>query len=121
MHLKGVGQNIKKFRELKNITREFIAGELGMTVGGYSKIERNETDLKFSKIQKIAELLEVEIAQLLNFDVNELLNRTEHLPIDGFERTKSKDLQENHYREKYIKMLESENKMLKELLKYKNK
>jgi transcriptional regulator with XRE-family HTH domain len=115
--MEGIGQNIKKFRELKNITREFIAGELGMTVGGYSKIERNETDLKFSKIKKIAELLEVEIPQLLSFDVNVFLSNTKQTQLDVQDKTKSKGHQENLYREKYIKMLESENKILKELLK----
>jgi transcriptional regulator with XRE-family HTH domain len=117
--MEGLGQHIKKFRELKNITREYIAEELGMTVGGYSKIERNETDLKFSKIKKIAEILEVDISEILNFDLTRFLNKNEHIHMDIHDKSKSKGNLENIYREKYIKMLESENKILKELLKNK--
>ena len=117
--MEGIGQNIKKFRELKNITREYIAEELGMTVGGYSKIERNETDIKFSKIKKIAEILEVEISQIINLDVIQLLSKNEQIHAEGHDKTKGKSNYENIYREKYIKMLESENKILKELLKNK--
>jgi hypothetical protein len=32
-------ENIKKFMELKNITREDLAGHLEMSLSGYSKLE----------------------------------------------------------------------------------
>ena len=53
--MENIGDNIKKFRELKNITREQMASDLEMSLSNYSKIERNEIDLTISRIQKIAQ------------------------------------------------------------------
>ena len=61
-------KNIKNFRELKNISREEIANLLGMTVSGYSKIERGEVDLSISKLYKIASILNIEVDLILNFN-----------------------------------------------------
>ncbi|MFN5628467.1 MAG: helix-turn-helix domain-containing protein, partial [Bacteroidota bacterium] len=58
-----IGNNIKKYREIKNLTRESVAAEMDMSVSGYSKIERNEVDLTVSKVKKIAEVLGVDVSQ----------------------------------------------------------
>ena len=62
--------NIKKIRELKNHTREFVAYELGMSTSGYGKIERGEVDLTISKIIKIASVLDVSIDFIFQFNVD---------------------------------------------------
>lgn len=110
-----LGENIKKFRELKNVTRESMASELDMSLSGYSKIERNEVDLTISKIQKIAEILKVDISQILNFDVSQIFNVSNNNVVQGL-GAKAENMHfhgEDDYKEKYIKMLEEENKRLK--------
>jgi len=62
--------NIKKIRELKNLTRDYVAAELEMSTSGYGKIERGEIDLTVSKLYKIASILNVSITDLLFFDVS---------------------------------------------------
>lgn len=57
MDIKIISANIKKYRELKGLTREVVASELEMSVSGYSKIERGEIDLTITKLQKISEVL----------------------------------------------------------------
>lgn len=52
MDIKIISANIKKYRELKGLTREVVASELDMSVSGYSKIERGEIDLTITKLQK---------------------------------------------------------------------
>ena len=69
-------KNIKKIRELKNITREYIAGELGMSTSGYGKIERGEVDLTVTKIIRIAAILDVSVSFILNFDVNQIFEES---------------------------------------------
>ena len=44
-------------RELKNLTQEHLAEELGMSVSGYSRIERDEVKLSSDKLVKISEVL----------------------------------------------------------------
>jgi transcriptional regulator with XRE-family HTH domain len=62
--------NIKKIRELKNLTREYVADELSMSTSGYGKIERGEVDLTLSKLGKIAKVLEVSVDFIFKFDVS---------------------------------------------------
>ncbi|MES2806240.1 MAG: helix-turn-helix transcriptional regulator [Bacteroidota bacterium] len=64
-----VYKNIKKIRELKNFTREFMADKLKMSTSGYGKIERGEVDLTISKLVKIAIVLNVTVEFIYMFDV----------------------------------------------------
>lgn len=102
-----VSDNIKKFRELKNLTREQMASELGMSLSGYSKIERGEIDLTISKVYKIAEVLKVEVPQILNFDAAQIFNVSNNNNVNGIV-VENVHVKQDEYREKYIKMLEME-------------
>ena len=65
-----VYKNIKTIRELKNLTREYVADALGMSTSGYGKIERGEVDLTVSKFIMISEVLEVDVDYIFKFDVS---------------------------------------------------
>lgn len=71
-----VYKNIKKIRELKNLTREHVADELKMSTSGYGKIERGEVDLTVSKLVKIANVLGVSIEFIFKFDVSNFFNQS---------------------------------------------
>lgn len=60
--------NIRKIRELKSLTREFVAEEVKMSMSGYGKIERGEVDLTVSKLIEIAKVLDVSVEFILKFD-----------------------------------------------------
>lgn len=66
--------NIRKIRELKNLTREYVAEELKMSMSGYGKIERGEVDLTVSKLIEIAKVLDVSIEFIFRFDVSVFFN-----------------------------------------------
>lgn len=59
---------------MKNLTRDFVAGEMEMSTSGYGKIERGEIDLTISKIARIASILGISISDLLFFDVSIFFN-----------------------------------------------
>ena len=61
-----IARNIRQIRELKNFTQEYMANELGLTQPAYVKIEQGLTVLKIDRLQKIADILEVDISTLLN-------------------------------------------------------
>jgi transcriptional regulator with XRE-family HTH domain len=71
-----IGENIKKLRELKNYTQAYMATQLDMSISGYAKIESNRTDVSLSKVSKIAEILETDIAKILNFDAKTIFNQS---------------------------------------------
>lgn len=60
--------NIKKLRELKNYTQQYMAESLGITQAAYSKIEKGKTQLSYIKLEKIANILEVTVEAVVNFD-----------------------------------------------------
>jgi transcriptional regulator with XRE-family HTH domain len=67
-----IGQKIKKLRELRNYTQSYMAIELDMTQQGYSKIEK-EGKLSVDQLDKIAKILQVEAAYILNFNEQQIL------------------------------------------------
>ncbi len=65
-----VGTKIKKVRELKNFTQEYVAEQVGMTTSGYSRIERGEVRVSIERLEQIARALGVQPNDLTNFDEN---------------------------------------------------
>lgn len=113
-----IGDNIKKLRELKNITREKMASDLELTPSGYSKIERNETDITISRIEQIAQILNVDLGQILNFDTSQIFNVSNNNLVQGLgAKAENMHFHGDDYKEKYIKALEDEIVRLKKIAK----
>lgn len=109
-----IGDNIKKFRELKNITREQMAADLNMSLSNYSKIERGEIDLTISRVQEISNIIGIDVSQILNFDATQIFNVSNNGTVQGLgARAENMHFHGDDYKEKYIKMLEQENERLK--------
>jgi transcriptional regulator with XRE-family HTH domain len=68
-----IGNNIKTVRELQNYTQDYVAEKLGITQSAYSKIERDEVDITFSKLQKICEVLSVSLADIINLEAKNII------------------------------------------------
>ena len=58
-----VHENIRAVRRAKGLTQEEVAEKLDMSVNGYGDIERGLCDIKLTRLQQIAELFDVELAQ----------------------------------------------------------
>ena len=69
-----IGAKIKKLRELKDIPQKCIAEELNLSIAGYGKIERDEVEITFSKLEAIGTILELEPCFIVDFDVETFLN-----------------------------------------------
>jgi transcriptional regulator with XRE-family HTH domain len=78
-----IGLKIKKLRELKNFTQEFMADKLQMSQSNYSRIENNDLDVPFSKLQQIADVLEISITDLIEFDAKYFFNNVHAQTING--------------------------------------
>jgi transcriptional regulator with XRE-family HTH domain len=63
-----IGNKIKKLRELKNYTQQHMAEELGLTQSAYSKIEKGETELPYSRLEKIADVFGVKPEDLVSYN-----------------------------------------------------
>lgn len=65
-----IGQKIKTFRQVKGWSQENMAKQLKMSISGYSKIERGESDFKISRVEAIANVFNINPSQLLQSDDN---------------------------------------------------
>lgn len=69
-----IGYKIKNIRELKNLTQEYMAEKLDISQAAYSKLEKGTTKISQDKLEKIAEVLEVNPEDITNFDNQKILN-----------------------------------------------
>lgn len=61
-----IGKKIRTLRELKGYSQEYVAGKLDIAQNTYSKIETSQTKLNTDVLEKIADILEVSINDLLS-------------------------------------------------------
>lgn len=62
-----IHQRLKLARESKSLSQEKMAEKLHMSLHGYAKIERGETKLHLDKLEQIANVLEMDIFELMTF------------------------------------------------------
>ncbi|MBB2146525.1 helix-turn-helix domain-containing protein [Pedobacter sp. LMG 31464] len=63
-----VAGNIRKVREFRNYTQDYLAAKLEISQNAYSKIELGYTKITLDRLFHIALILEVEVTQLLYFN-----------------------------------------------------
>lgn len=57
-------EKIRFMRSFKNWSQEEMAGRLGLSVNGYAKIERGETDVTLSRLKQIVDVLGIDLSEL---------------------------------------------------------
>lgn len=65
---RAVAANVKKTRVFRNYTQDYLAAKLGISQNAYSKIELGYSNITVSRLARIAEILEVEIMDILNIN-----------------------------------------------------
>ena len=70
------GNKIKKVRELRSFTQEYMADKLGLSQSNYARIENNEVKLSEERLEKIAAILETTVDAIKGFDENIIINIT---------------------------------------------
>lgn len=66
--MKEIGNKIRKIRELKGYSQEYVSQKLEISQRAYSKMEREEIKLDWQRINDIAEVLEIDPVDLVSFD-----------------------------------------------------
>jgi len=73
-HTMEIGMKVKRIREFRNYSQEYMAEHLGISQVSYSRIENGQTKLDIQRMEQIANILEVDPMLLFNFDENLVLN-----------------------------------------------
>lgn len=66
--MQAVAGNIRKVREYRNYTQDYLAAKLDISQNAYSKIELGYSKITLDRLFHIAIILEVEVTQLLYFN-----------------------------------------------------
>jgi len=113
--IKKIGETIKKAREEKKYTQQYLAQQLGMTQKAYCKIENSQTNLTIAHLDKIAEVLETPIHELIGADgaVYNNYNNTYNGNGDGIVINKTPSEKMNDLYERMIKTQSEEIAYLK--------
>ncbi|KEZ17244.1 putative transcriptional regulator [Glaesserella parasuis] len=60
-----INEKIRRIRESKEWSQEQMAEKLNMSLNGYAKIERGETKLYLDKLEQIAQILDIDVVELI--------------------------------------------------------
>lgn len=73
-----VGRRIKELRQKRKLTQQAVADATGMLASNYARLERGSSNMTLDTLVRIANVLEVRIAELFVFSTAPLLDR---LPV----------------------------------------
>lgn len=103
--------NIKKISVERGYSHEAMAMDLGISQTAYSKLESGKTKLSVDRLLKIAEILEVSTAQLLNDEPSIQQNIHNNETVTAIGHQKIENLyQEN--KETYEKLLQAKDEQI---------
>ena len=112
-----IGHKIKKLRELKNLTQEHMANSIGITQGAYSRMELGETEITYSKLEKISEELGMKPEDVIAFNESVVFNVMNNQTGNGLVINNSQlsDTEKNLFEQQII-LLKEENAHLKKVI-----
>ncbi len=113
-----LGRKIKKLRELKNYTQEYMANQLNISQNSYSRIESENVKVTAERLKAIAQLLEVPSEYLISDDRPLLTFNTSNNTIEKFYIENNSEFEKEYWNtiikqyENQIKYLQGENERL---------
>ena len=111
--MKDTGFNIKRIREQKGYSQEFMATQLDISQASYARLESEESKLTIDRLQKIAEILETDILAFLDTSRVTIHAQTNNEGAFGNGYVENLHIENKETLQKLIKTLEIENEHLK--------
>ncbi|HTF81996.1 MAG TPA: helix-turn-helix transcriptional regulator [Cytophagales bacterium] len=120
-----LGRKIKKLRELRNYSQDYMAAQLGISQPSYSNLETDDAGLNADRLKKIADLLQITISDIENFDERMIFHISQHnekIESHAYANAYVQNLNDNKtmsdkvysLMEDKVKLLEDQNALLKE-------
>jgi transcriptional regulator with XRE-family HTH domain len=97
-----ISDNIKRLRELKNLSQKEVALSVGIPQGQYSRIENGKVEPTISTLEKFAKMFQVSISEL--FKSNQL---EEQLNLPLMEKIKMMDKLDTDEKEALLKIIDA--------------
>ena len=120
--MNNIGFNIRKIREKKGFSQDYVAEQLGINQSTYGKLEKDASKMSFERLSKIAEVLEADLSTILDIGKKNTFNNQTNQG-NGYVETINNDYKSmiEELKEAYEKMLTIKDEqitLLKSLLKH---
>ncbi|MFZ9503825.1 MAG: helix-turn-helix domain-containing protein [Cyclobacteriaceae bacterium] len=66
--MKGIGEKIRKIRNLRGYSQEYMGARLKMSQNNYSRIELDQINLTLNTLTEIAQVLEIGVQEIMSFN-----------------------------------------------------
>lgn len=113
-----VASNIKRIREQKRYSQEYVAAKLDMTQANYSRLENQESKLTIDRLQEIADILETDITAFFDSSKITIQNQTNNDGAYGNGFVENLYVDNKETVNKLIQTLENENQHLKKEIEF---
>lgn len=74
--MKGIGEKIRKIRNLRGYSQEYMGARLKMSQNNYSRIELDQINLTLNTLTEIALVLEISVQEIMSFNETNLFKST---------------------------------------------
>jgi transcriptional regulator with XRE-family HTH domain len=75
LKVKVIITNIRKIREYRDYTQDYLAAKLHISQNAYSKIELGYSSITLVRLLQISEVLEVEVGELVSLNSDEIIRQ----------------------------------------------
>ena len=111
-----IAKNIRKYREIKGYSQEYVAHQLNINQASYAKLENNSTKITIDRLFSIAKLLETEISEILDLKNQTIFNQTDNEIANAFGKVEHYYQENKEVYQELLKAKDEQIKLLKELL-----
>lgn len=117
MHfMNNIGFSIRKVREEKGLSQDYMAAQLDISQASYARIENEETKITVARLYKIAEVLKTDITDFFNGSKLNIQTQNNNEGSYGNGYVQNLHIENKEVYEKLIKSKDEQIALLKSLL-----
>ena len=117
-----IAKNIKKYRELKGFSQEYMAHQLNVNQSTYAKMENSSTKITIDKLFSVAKLLETDVSEILDLKNQTIFNQTDNETANAFGKVERYYQENKEVYQELLKAKDEQIALLKEqIIFYKSK
>ena len=117
-----IAKNIKKYRELKGFSQEYMAHQLSVNQSTYAKMENSSTKITIDKLFSVAKLLETDVSEILDLKNQTIFNQTDNETANAFGKVEHYYQENKEVYQELLKAKDKQKALLKEqIIFYKSK
>lgn len=117
-----IAKNIKKYRELKGFSQEYMAHQLSVNQSTYAKMENSSTKITIDKLFSVAKLLETDVSEILDLKNQTIFNQTDNETANAFGKVEHYYQENKEVYQELLKAKDEQIALLKEqIIFYKSK